>query len=116
MPDTHPFELFLQLEQIEHRSTPVRRPQTNGIGKRLRRTLLDEHFRIQGPVTLCQYLEERRENRDNYLRAPNYGRALQEPNMNGKNPYTVFIEGIPDSLPKEAQPPYYLRHSDAGVR
>ena len=46
--DTHPYELFLQLEEIEHRTTRVRRPQSNGFVERLHRTLLDEHFRIQG--------------------------------------------------------------------
>jgi transposase InsO family protein len=44
--DRHPYELFLQLEEIEHRTTKVKRPQsTDGIVERLHRTLLDEHFR-----------------------------------------------------------------------
>jgi hypothetical protein len=46
--DGHPFELFLQLEDIEHRTTKVRRPQSNGIVERLHRTLLEEHFGVQG--------------------------------------------------------------------
>ena len=45
-PDHHPFELFLQLEEIEHRTTKVRRPQFNGFVERLHRTPLDEHFRV----------------------------------------------------------------------
>ena len=28
--DKHPYELFLQLEDIEHRTTKVGRPQSNG--------------------------------------------------------------------------------------
>ncbi len=47
-PDHHPYELFLQLEGIEHRITKVRRRQSNGFIERLHRTLLDEHFRIKG--------------------------------------------------------------------
>jgi transposase InsO family protein len=47
-PDRHPYELFLQLEGIEHRTTRVRRPQSNGFVERLHRTLLDEHFRVMG--------------------------------------------------------------------
>ena len=50
-PDQHPFELFLQLESINHRTTRVRRPQSNGFIERLHRTLLDEHFRIAGRTT-----------------------------------------------------------------
>jgi len=56
--DSHPFELFLQLEDIEHRTTPVRRPQSNGIVERLHRTLLDEHFRIQGRIKFYESLDE----------------------------------------------------------
>ncbi len=41
-PDNHPYELCLQLEGIEHRTTRVRRPQSNGFVERLHRTLLDE--------------------------------------------------------------------------
>jgi hypothetical protein len=29
-PDSHPYELFLLLEDIEHKNTKVRRPQSNG--------------------------------------------------------------------------------------
>src|SRR5690554_4044532 len=35
--DQHPYELFLQLEEIEHRTTKVRRPQSNGFVERLHR-------------------------------------------------------------------------------
>ena len=50
-PDHHPYELFLQLEGIEHRTTKIRKPQSNGFIERLHRTLLDEHFRIKGRTT-----------------------------------------------------------------
>lgn len=50
-PDQHPYELFLQLEGITHRTTRVKRPQSNGIVERLHRTLLDEHFRVEGRRT-----------------------------------------------------------------
>jgi transposase InsO family protein len=44
--DTHPYELYLELNDIEHRKTQVRRPQTNGFVERFNRTVLDEFFRI----------------------------------------------------------------------
>jgi transposase InsO family protein len=47
-PDRHPYEIFLQLEGIEHRTTKIRRPQSNGFVERLHKTLLDEHFRVIG--------------------------------------------------------------------
>ena len=57
-PDHHPYELFLQLEGIEHRTTQVRRPQSNGFIERLHRTLLDEHFRIKGRTTWYETVEQ----------------------------------------------------------
>ena len=94
-PDHHPFELFLQLEEIKHRTTPVRRPQSNGIVERLHRTLLDEHFRIQGRIKFYESLEEMQIDLDSYLQTYNYERAHQGRNMNGRTPHQVFIEGIP---------------------
>ena len=35
--DRHPYELFLQLEEIEHRTSKVKRSQSNGFVERLRR-------------------------------------------------------------------------------
>ena len=43
--ERHPFELYLALNDIEHRTTRVRRPQTNGFVERFNRTVLDEFFR-----------------------------------------------------------------------
>lgn len=43
--DTHPYELYLALNEVEHRRTKVRRPQTNGFVERFNRTVLDEFFR-----------------------------------------------------------------------
>ncbi len=57
-PDHHPYELFLQLEGIEHRTTKVRRPQSKGFMERLHRTLLDEHFRIKGRTTWYESVEQ----------------------------------------------------------
>lgn len=43
--DNHPYELYLALNEIEHRRTKVRKPQTNGFVERFQRTVLDEFFR-----------------------------------------------------------------------
>ena len=99
--DGHPFELFLQLEGIEHRTTKVRRPQSNGIVERLHRTLLDEHFRIQGRIKFYESLEEMQADLDSYLHIYNYERTHQGRNMNGRTPYQAFVEGIPNLIPKE---------------
>jgi transposase InsO family protein len=99
--DGHPFELFLQLEDIEHRTTPIRRPQSNGIVERLHKTLLDEHFRIQGRIKFYESLEEMQADLDLFLHSYNYERAHQGRNMNGRTPYQAFVERLPNKIPEE---------------
>ncbi|MCA3279068.1 MAG: DDE-type integrase/transposase/recombinase [Roseomonas sp.] len=57
-PDQHPYELFPQLEDIPHRMTRVKRPQSNSIIERFHCTLLDEHFRVEGRRTWFETIEE----------------------------------------------------------
>jgi transposase InsO family protein len=100
-PDHHPFELFLQLEEIEHRTTQVRRPQSNGIVERLHRTLLDEHFRIQGRIKFYESLEDMQKDFDTFLEIYNKERSHQGRNMNGRTPLQAFVEGIKPYHEKE---------------
>jgi transposase InsO family protein len=93
-PDQHPYELFLQLEGIEHKTTRVRRPQSNGIAERMHKTLLDEHFRIEGRKTWYESVEQMQGDLENYLQGYNYKRPHQGRNMAGRTPYEVFVEGI----------------------
>lgn len=99
-PDRHHYELFLQLEGIEHRTTRVRRPQSNGFVERLHRTLLDEHFRIQGRKTWYESVEQMQKDLDIYLHHYNRERPHQGRNMNGRIPYQVFIDGLPKNEQK----------------
>jgi transposase InsO family protein len=94
-PDKHPYELFLQLEEIEHRTTRVRRPQSNGYLERLHRTLLDEHFRVMGRKKFYESVEEMQKDLEIYLQTYNTKRPHQGRNMNGRTPKTVFLEGLP---------------------
>lgn len=85
----------MQLEEIEHRTTKVRRPQSNGFVERLHRTLLDEHFRIMGRTKWYESLDEMQADLEAYLKTYNYDRPHQGRNMLGRTPYTVFIDGLP---------------------
>ena len=40
-PQSHPFELYLALENIDHTRTKAKRPQTNGICERFNKTIVD---------------------------------------------------------------------------
>jgi transposase InsO family protein len=102
-PDKHPYELFLQLEEIEHRTTRVKRPQSNGIVERFHRTLLDEHFRVEGRKTWFETVEEMQAVLDAYLDTYNRLRPHQGRGMNGRTPAMAFTEGL-SSAPTAAAP------------
>ncbi|MEZ4425426.1 MAG: IS481 family transposase [Gemmatimonadota bacterium] len=101
-PDQHPYELFLQLEEIEHRTTQVRRPQSNGFIERFHRTLLDEHLRLKGRTTWYETIDEMQVDLDAYLEAYNRRRPHRGRAMEGRTPYDVFVAGIPAHEPDAA--------------
>jgi transposase InsO family protein len=45
--EQHPYELYLALNDIEHRRTRIRTPRTNGFVERFNGTVLDEFFRVK---------------------------------------------------------------------
>jgi len=89
-PDTHPYELLLQLNDIEHKRPRVGRPQSNGIVERFHRTLLDEHLRVKGRTKWYERLDEMQTDLDAYLLHYNRERPHQGYNMQGKTPWQVF--------------------------
>lgn len=105
--DRHPYELFLQLEDITHRTTRVKRPQSNGIVERFHRTLLDEHFRVEGRKTWFETVEEMQAVLDEYLVSYNERRPHQGRGMKGRTPAQAFVDGLPKTVPaaNAAEPP-----------
>lgn len=94
-PDKDPYELFLQLEGIEHKRTKVSRPQFNGIVERLHRTLLDEHFRVEGRKTWFETVGEMQTALDAYLVHYNERRPHQGRGVKGRTPLRAFKDDIP---------------------
>ena len=95
-PDKHRYELFLQLEEIEHRTTKVGRPQSNGFIERFHRTLLDEHLRIKGRTTWYETLEKIQKELYGYLETYNTHRPHRGCcGMEGRTPSEVFKVRIP---------------------
>jgi len=83
-----------------------RRPESNGFVERLHRTLLDEHFRIQGRKTWYESVEQMQKDLDSYLNHYNRERTHQGRNMNGRVPYQAFLDGLPKNekqVKKETQ-------------
>ena len=65
--ERHPYEMYLELNDIEHRTTRVRRPQTNGFVERFNRTVLDEFFRSAFRTTFYETVEQLQGDLDHWL-------------------------------------------------
>ena len=66
-----------------------------GTRHHLTRTLLDEHFRVQGRKKWYETIEEMQADLDAYLVHYNTKRPHQGRAMNGRTPYKAFTEGFP---------------------
>jgi transposase InsO family protein len=84
--DTHPYELFLALSEIEHRRTKVNCPRTNGFVERFHRTVLDEFFRVKLRTTLYESLEALQADLDAWLAYYNQERAHLGYRNRGRRP------------------------------
>jgi len=91
--DKHPYELYLQLNDIEHRKTKVKCPQTNGICERFHQTVLNEFYRITFRKKLYSDLEALQKDLDEYIHQYNYERTHQGKRCKGRTPIETFTEG-----------------------
>jgi transposase InsO family protein len=92
--DSHPYELYLELNDIEHRRTQVRRPQTNGFVERFNRTVLDEFFRVAFRKKFYESVEALQEDLDAWLLHYNTERPHQGYRNMGRRPIdtiTLFL-------------------------
>lgn len=94
VPETHHYELFLYLNDIEHSRTKVRHPQTNGAVERLNQIIQEEFYNVAFRKKLYTSLEEMQKDLDEYLRKYNLDRTNQGKRCNGRTPYETFSEGV----------------------
>jgi transposase InsO family protein len=91
--DKHPYELYLQLNEIEHRKTKVKSPQTNGICERFHQTVLNEFYRVTFRKRLYSDLEGLQEDLDKFIDHYNRERTHQGKRCQGRTPMETFKEG-----------------------
>ena len=92
--ESHPYELLLSIEDIEHRNTKVRTPRTNGFVERMNRTLLDECFRVKGRQTFYLTIEEIQHDLDDFMAYYNLDRTHQGYRLNGRTPAQALRETL----------------------
>jgi transposase InsO family protein len=94
-PDTHPYELYLAVENIDHTRTKVKSPQTNGIVERFHKTVLTEFYRIAFRKKIYLSVAELQADLDGWLREYNEERPHQGRWCYGKTPMQTFVDTIP---------------------
>ncbi len=92
----HPFELYLALNDIEHRRTKVKSPQTNGFIERFNKTVLDEFFRIAFRENFYESVEALQEDLDQWLIHYNTERPHRGYRNRGKRPLDTVLEFVSD--------------------
>ena len=83
---THPFELYLALSDLEHRRTKVRHPQTNGFVERFQRTVKEEFFALALREKLYDSVDGLQADLDQWLLHYNTERPHQGYRNLGKRP------------------------------
>ena len=94
-PEHHEYELYLQLEGIEHTKTQVRHPQSNGICERLHRTMQEEFYATAFRKKLYDKLEDLQQDLDEWISYYNEQRTHSGKYCYGKTPMQTFLESIP---------------------
>jgi transposase InsO family protein len=92
-PDRHHYQLFLQMNDIEHTKTKVKSPQTNGICERFHQTVLNEFYRIAFRKKIYTDIEMLQQDLDDFMDRYNNQRTHQGKRCQGRTPMATFIDG-----------------------
>ncbi len=88
--DKHPYQLFLNLNGIEHRKTKAYHPQTNGCTEKLNQTIQNEFYKIAFRKRLYTTLEELQSDLDEFMLEYNEKRTHQGKRCQGRTPMETF--------------------------
>lgn len=90
--DSHDYELFLALNDIDHTKTKARSPQTNGICERFHKTILQEFYQIAFRKKVYRDTEELQNDLDTWLEFYNNERTHQGKMCCGRTPMQTLLE------------------------
>jgi transposase InsO family protein len=102
-PQSHPYELYLGIENIDHTRTKARSPQTNGICERFNKTVLQEFYQVALRRKLYRSIAELQTDLDTWMREYNTVRTHQGRWCFGKTPMRTFIDTLPVAREKLLQ-------------
>src|SRR6186997_453450 len=93
--ESHEYELYLAVEDIDHTRTKAKSPQTNGICERFHRTVLDEFYRVAFRKKIYRTIDELQVDLDAWITEYNEDRAHQGRWCFVKTPMQTFLDALP---------------------
>lgn len=91
--ESHDFQLFLAINDIDHTRTKARHPQTNGICERFHKTILQEFYQVTFRKNIYETIEQLQVDLDNWIDFYNNERTHQGKRCCGRTPFETMIEG-----------------------
>ena len=92
-PESHDYQLYLALNDIDHTRTKVRHPQTNGIVERFHKTILNEFYQVTFRKKVYSTLEQLQADLDEWLVKYNTERTHQGKMCCGRTPFETMLDG-----------------------
>ena len=89
-PERHPYEFLLAMDELEHLTTKIRSPWSNGFVERMNRKLFDECFRVQGRTSWYIEVEKIQRDMDKFLVWYNTKRTNQGKHCQERTPMETF--------------------------
>jgi len=93
-PDTHDYQLYLALNDIDHTKTKAKHPQTNGICERFNKTILNEFYQIAFRKKIYLSIEELQEDLDHWMERYNTQRPHQGKRCQGRTPMQTLLDNL----------------------
>ena len=90
--ESHEYQLYLAVEDIDHTRTRTKSPQTNGICERFHRTVQEEFYSVAFRKKLYTTLEQLQLDLDTWLREYNQEREHSGKYCFGKTPMQTFLD------------------------
>ncbi len=91
-PESHDYQLYLALNDIEHSRTKANHPQTNGICERFHKTILQEFYQVAFRRKIYQSIEELQHDLDDWMVYYNNTRTHQGKMCCGRTPMQTLID------------------------
>jgi transposase InsO family protein len=91
--ETHDYQLYLAINDIDHTRTKAKFPQTNGICERFHKTVLQEFYQVTFRKKIYRDIEQLQADLDEWLYKYNYERTHQGKMCCGRTPMETLAEG-----------------------